>query len=116
MIERRKLRRRRLRYYLDVFDARTGRPFGRLGDISTAGLLLLTGEPVPPNRDHELEVRWQTDEDEPTRLRFRARSCWCRRDLNPDYYAAGFSIQNLDAANAARLSLLIGQLAFDEVA
>ena len=94
----------------------TGAPFGKLGDITTAGLLILGPEPVDANQDFSLEIRWEDERGQPAKIPFTARSCWCRRDLNPDFYGTGYSITDLAPEAYARLRLLIARLAFDEAA
>jgi hypothetical protein len=51
--ENRNLARRELIYYLKVTDRQTGQEVGRLGDIHTEGMLLLTSEPLPPETLYE---------------------------------------------------------------
>ncbi len=96
--EQRSFGRHHLIYYLRVFDGISSRVVGHIVDISPQGLMLITDEPVTVQEDYRLRMRFPGSDQE--ELIFDAVCRWCRQDDNPDFYIAGFHIQDIPA-NAA---------------
>lgn len=99
-IEQRRIPRHHLSAYLCVYNSRTGRPMGYIGNISREGIMVICALPVMLDQEYELELQLP-DLDDPLgaqRLAFRARSHWCRADVTPSHFDCGFSvITNRDA-------------------
>jgi len=93
--QRRKEVRRHLVYYLQVVSAISGKPRGRLGDLSADGMLLLTSSPFEVGKNYHLRVEMPEDDPEPLALTVRAECSWVRKDANPDITLAGFKFVQL---------------------
>lgn len=89
-------KRRRLIYYSEVLNKKNNALVGHLIDISTSGIRLLTEKEVKANRLFTFEVKLPYQIEGRKVLVFEAKSIWCEKDVNPDYYAAGFEIEQID--------------------
>jgi c-di-GMP-binding flagellar brake protein YcgR len=109
MAEKRKLKRRQLIYYLQVLDRRTGLLVGRLADITTEGLMLISPDPIEENKEIELRMVLPAEIQGDKAVVFDAQSVWCRKDVNPDLYVTGFRFLKV----AARDFKIIDDLILD---
>jgi len=76
-------------YYLRVFDRESDDLVGHLVDLTTGGMMVISEEPLPVDREFHLRMdlppglfvleRWETN----------ARSIWCRPDVNPVFHDTG---------------------------
>ncbi len=107
MAERRKLERRHLIYYLRVFERGTGRLVGHLVDISTEGLMLLSEEPIEIDRVFYFRMTLPTEIRSSAHVTFTARSIWCKPDNSPDFYATGFSFEEVTSEDIRVIENLI---------
>lgn len=100
-VEQRSLSRHHLIYYLRVFDGFSSRVVGHIVDISPQGIMLITDEPIPVQEDYRLRMRFPGSGSAQEELVVDATCRWCREDDNPEFYVAGFHIDDLpaDAAN-----------------
>jgi hypothetical protein len=96
MQNKRKLKRVHLIYYLRLFDNQTNDQVGHLVDITTEGIMMISAGNI-------------TGRDE---IEFQARSLWCRKDFNPDFYVAGFKIEKISAKELKTITALINQYGF----
>ena len=95
MEQRRKIVRRHLVYYLQVVSAISGKPRGRLGDLSTDGMLLLTTTQFEIGKNYHFRVVLPEGDEEPLALTVRAECAWMHRDANPDILMVGFKFVQL---------------------
>ena len=96
LIERRKLNRRNVSYYLPVMDDNTKQVVGHLIDISPTGLMMDSKIPVPTNLRYNLRIDLMEDIAGKAIVEFDAVSIWCRPDpIQPYLYNAGFQIVNI---------------------
>jgi len=107
MSEKRKHRRVNLLYYLKVFDLTTGKHLGHLVEISSGGFKMLSKAPVNPGQ--ELHCRIELPETVCGHDTFTAKlhCCWRQKDLNPDYFAAGFKFIGLSLEGIKIIRVLI---------
>ena len=96
-MDRRKVLRRHLIYYLRVWDANTQKMLGHIVDITTDGFMLISEEPIENNKAYEFEVKWQAPDGKPINLRFHAESRWSSNDVNSAFYDTGFKL--IDASD-----------------
>ena len=92
-------KRRQLIFYSEVLDKKKKAIAGHLIDISTSGIKLLTENEVKTDRVFTFEVTLPYEIEGRKVLEFEAKSIWCKKDVNPDYYAAGFEIEKIDLAD-----------------
>lgn len=94
-IEQRSFSRHHLIYYLRVFDGISNRVIGHIVDISPHGLMLITDEPIAIQEEFRMRMRFPGTGSEQEELLFNAVCKWCREDENPEFYIAGFQIEDL---------------------
>lgn len=97
MEERRRLKRRYLRYYGRVYDARGSGQIGNLVDITEKGAMILTDRPLPVNQILNLRLELTADIAHQPFLEFVAKSVWCQPDLDHRHYNTGLEIIGLTA-------------------
>ncbi|MBA1148685.1 PilZ domain-containing protein [Ectothiorhodospiraceae bacterium WFHF3C12] len=112
--ENRRQRRRQLIFYLPVHDRATGEKLGLLGDITTEGLLIISREAIPEGQVLELEIVNNTSHPLPTPLRLRGESRWSHPDVNPDYYATGVELLEVDARTQGAIGKLVSEIGFTD--
>jgi len=95
MSERRKRDRKATLHIIRVLNRDTGKQIGRLVNITTDGMMLITKKPI--DRGTIIPVRmvlpWMIHDKE--ELEFSAEVRWCRPDTNPNYEAVGFRLLNV---------------------
>jgi hypothetical protein len=102
--ERRKLQRRKLSYYMLVRDANTQKAIGNLLDVTPAGLLMDSRDPLPLEKDYRLRLDTTPEVVDKSYIAFIARTKWCHRDPTDILlYDIGFSIVTIGAQEAAIL-------------
>jgi len=95
-IERRRLNRRNISYYLPVMDDNTKQVLGHLIDISPTGLSMDSKTLFPTGQRYSLRLDLMEDIAGKAILEFVAMSKWCRPDpIQPYLYNAGFQIINI---------------------
>ncbi len=112
MPERRKLKRRHLLYYLQVFKGPDNSLAGHVVDITPEGVMLMTGTEMAPGRTLELRMIMPGDPGDDRELQFTATSLWCRQDVNPDFWDVGFKTEGLSRKQAAAIETLIDDYGF----
>jgi len=97
--------RTRLVFHLRVFEGRNRRFLGQLADITTKGLMLITENPILPNRRFSLIM--DLPKHDTGRLAIRAQSKWCRQDKAGEFYRAGFLMEEIPALDLALVRRLV---------
>ncbi len=108
-MDKRKLKRRQLIYYLKVRDESNDQPLGRLVDITTEGIMLVSTEPIELDVAYRLRMDLPTQMDKTSDIIFEARSLWRRRDINPDFYDTGFKFTHIPNQYVELISQLIDE-------
>ncbi|MBI5842334.1 MAG: PilZ domain-containing protein [Chloroflexi bacterium] len=94
--ERRRQKRRKFTYYMQVMDANTLQLIGHLSDISLIGIKVDSEKPLPVNVNYRLRVNLTQDVANKTFMVFNGRSKWCQMDkLEPNSYNVGFEVSTL---------------------
>lgn len=109
MREKRKLKRKQLIYYLNVFDRNTGERVGQLVNITTEGLMLTSETPVAGDTLFQLRMVLPEEIKGQEQITFDARSLWCAKSVNPEFYDIGFKLVNISQESAKVIeSLIVG--------
>ena len=108
-VEHRSFSRHHLIYYLRVFDGLSSRVVGHIVDISSQGIMLISDEPITVQEEYRLRMRFPGSGSSQEELILEAVCRWCRQDENPQFYLAGFQIQDLPADAANFLQGLIAE-------
>ncbi len=112
MVEKRKLKRRHLIYYLSVFEGNTDHLVGQLVDLTTDGLMLTSENPMEIGAKLKLRMVLPEEIRGKTNLFFEAVAKWCKRDINPNFYDIGFKVQNISKTEAKIIETLIQGFSF----
>ena len=110
----RMLRRHYLIYYLRVFDRVTGAVIGHLVDITPKGIMIIRDAPMEVGTMVKMRLRWRSSIGRLQVADFEGECKWCRPDVNPDFYGAGFSIASASEENVKAISELIADLSMSE--
>lgn len=108
------LKRHYLIYYLRVFNRENGEVLGHLVDITTKGIMIMRDSPINVGEDYKLRIRWRNSSGKLQLADFDGVCKWCRPDVNPDFYGAGFVITSAAPEHVAAISNLIADLAMPE--
>ncbi len=112
MLERRRLKRRSLIYYLRVFDLDTGRELGHLVDITTDGILVMSETPIGIGRTFRLAMRLPSTDGVAEHAEFEAESIRSGRDVNHDFTDTAFRIVRLEPRHRGLIETLIDDYGF----
>jgi len=112
MPERRSSKRRHLIYYPRILDRDTGELLGRVIDITSDGVMMLSDHPIQVGLRYHLRMEVLGDGNDNTSLAFDGISLWCKPDINPDYYDTGFQLNDVDAATLIRIEQMIAEHGF----
>jgi PilZ domain len=107
--------RRKVFYYLQVEDAETGRQLGRLGDISTEGIMLLCSRALPLETVFRVAVRLpDTSSFSRKKLELSLETRWLRPDVNPEILCIGCRLLESEPEKDDILDKLIEYYGFSE--
>ncbi len=107
--------RRKVFYYLEVYDTETGGALGRLGDISSKGLMLLSSGVLPLEKTYRMAVRLPENENfKKEYLEITAETRWQKPDFNPAIICIGCKLIDSSPEKDFVLSRLIEYYGFSE--
>jgi hypothetical protein len=98
MQDRRKLPRKDLMSYSQVFDLAQGKLIGYLGDLNLLGAMVIGDESL--KLEEKLNISIQLPElpkINATRLVLPVRVAWCNQDISPEYYNIGLEFELVTA-------------------
>lgn len=91
--DRRKQKRRKFTYYVQVMDASSLQLIGHLADISLIGIRVDCEKPLKVNGNYKLRVDLSPELANKTYMIFDGRCKWCEMDrLEPNSYNVGFEV------------------------
>jgi hypothetical protein len=99
MDDRRKFKRRHTIRYFEVHNVATDRPAGRVVDITSEGMMLISDQPIETDRVYKLRMALPERMGVKNEIDLEARSVWCRHDVNFDFYDTGFQFVALTQDN-----------------
>lgn len=111
-MEKRKAHRSNLYYYLKVCVRETNTPFGHLVDITPEGIMIVSEKPIPTGTVYDLQMEFPKEILGEKRLDFSARSMWCRKDMNPDYFDTGFQFLDVPLDKVLLIKKLVMEYGF----
>ncbi len=107
---KRDLKRHYLIYYLRVFNRDTGEVLGHLVDITPKGVMLMRDSPLEVGVNYKMRLRWRNAAGKLQLADFDGDCRWCRPDVNPDFYGAGFAISSSNEVHVDAILTLINDL------
>ncbi|HEX5807137.1 MAG TPA: PilZ domain-containing protein [Anaerolineales bacterium] len=94
MQDRRKLPRKDLMSYSQVFDLYKGKLIGYLGDLNLIGAMVIGDEAIPVSERLTLSIQLpELPRINATRLALPARVVWCHQDISPEYFNIGMEFE-----------------------
>ena len=112
MPDKRKVKRRHLIYYLSIIERSTDRLVGQLVDITTRGVMLTSEKPIESGLHMELRMVLPDVIDGDNQITFDAVSVWCKKDINPNFYAIGFEFESITPKTMSIVENLIQEFSF----
>lgn len=114
VVNKRDLKRHYLIFYLRVFNRENGEVLGHLVDITTKGIMILRDSPIEAGGTYSLRIRWRNSVGQLQLADFSGICRWCRPDVNPDFYGAGFAITSASEEDINAISRLIADLSMPD--
>ena len=94
MHDRRKLPRKDLMSYSQVFDLAQGKLIGYLGDLNLIGAMVIGDESLKVEEKLTISVQLpELPKISVTRLALPVRVVWCHQDLSPEYFNLGLEFE-----------------------
>lgn len=113
MFTERRIERHQLPYFLQVFNRRTDKPIGYLGNVSEDGLMLISQLPMMVDVDFELRFKIPGPEGDFHSVDITATCLWSHEDVNPQHYDSGFSVTQASDEYARVIGALQDYFSFD---
>jgi len=114
MVERRRLHRRHILFYSRVFDRKTGVFLGYLGNMNEGGLMIISEDAIEVDQVCLLRIDLPEDIYSKAVLNFKAKSVWCRKDVDPNFYNTGFELIEISKDGKDIICQIIDDYAFRE--
>ncbi len=111
-MEKRSKKRKRLIYYLSVFDRNTDEFIGQLVDITTEGMMLTCEAPVKENTLFQIRMVLPEIIEGSKYVMFDAMSLWNKKDVNPNFHLIGFKFTNISQRAVNVIESLIYEFSF----
>jgi hypothetical protein len=94
MQDRRKLPRKDLMSYSQVFDLGQGKLIGYLGDLNLIGAMVIGDESQKVEEKLNISIQLpELPKINATRLILPVRVAWCNQDLSPEYFNIGLEFE-----------------------
>ena len=94
MQDRRKLPRKDLMSYSQVFDLAQGKLIGYLGDLNLIGAMVIGDESLKVEQKLNIAIQLpELPKINATRLAVSVRVVWCHQDLSPEYFNIGLEFE-----------------------
>ena len=96
MQERRKVQRKNLMAYTQVFDLYGGYLLGYLGDLHLLGAMVIGDKAMEENTELTLAIELpELPNISMSRITMAARVAWCQQDISPDFFNLGFEFKEV---------------------
>jgi hypothetical protein len=93
--EKRKLERRHLIYYLRVYGKKSKQMVGHVVNITKEGIMLISEDPIETDGYFQFRMALPEAIKESREISFEAKSVWCKKDNNPEFYNTGFRLTKI---------------------
>lgn len=96
MADARRAEREIINYYLQVFDRTDNRLLGYLADVTPAGLMLQSREPIAEGEAFDLRLELNAELDGKKSIDLKGRSIWTRKEKTSIFFHNGFELIDVD--------------------
>lgn len=115
--DERKIERKNLRYYVEVFNRDTDELIGRMVDITKDGIRLFCKQPIDTSTVYPMRMNLPKSCEGSEQVVFDANSIWCKPKTSDhgltDYYDTGYQMMNLSVEDAQNIQSLIEEYSSD---
>jgi len=117
MQERRKVQRKNLMAYTQVFDLAGGTLIGYLGDLHLHGAMVIGEKLMRENIELTLAIELPILPDiSLSRITIPARVAWSQQDISPEFFNIGFEFKEVKPKQAAIIESIVLNYEFRRVA
>jgi hypothetical protein len=92
---------------LIIADQITGNHIGRVVNISSEGLMLLSDEPIVTGSVYQLDLLLPNPQNNQEKISFAAEAVWCTEASQPESFWSGFHIIDIAAEDVLVIDELI---------
>jgi hypothetical protein len=92
---------------LIIADQITGNHIGRVVNISSEGLMLLSDEPMVAGSVYQLDLLLPNPQNNQEKISFAAEAVWCTEASQPESFWSGFHIIDIAAESVLVIDELI---------
>jgi len=107
MSEQRRFVRRQARGYFHAFDRNSNKMIGRIVDMSTRGVRIITEKPIEVPGTIPCKMDLPEEVLDGGQLNFDADSKWCRKNDRIDCYETGLQIHGVTEQDEDAIKLLL---------
>jgi hypothetical protein len=113
MKDRRKVERKNLMAYTQVFDLYGGFLLGYLSDLTLQGAMVIGDKPINENTEVTLAIELpELPDTKATRMTLTARVVWCHQDISPQFYNMGFEFKEVTPQQKGMIESIIQNYEF----
>jgi Tfp pilus assembly protein PilZ len=102
--------RRNSPHRVNVLDCRDDRPLGRLVNITTGGLMFLSGAPYEEGATLAMRLPLPTMANGKTAIEVTGKVIWCKPDESPKYHRTGVAFEELGAEEGYLIETVLQRL------
>ncbi|PCJ20942.1 MAG: hypothetical protein COB04_03485 [Gammaproteobacteria bacterium] len=106
----RRLPRRRMNKFLRLTDRVSSQVLGRVMDMTTEGIMLISGTPLHQADVMSVSMGLPEDFEDGAVVAFQAKVVWTKKSSHSNNYATGLKIVSIDAKDKAVISRLIARM------
>lgn len=81
--------------FFEVFDKNTNASVGHLVDLTVEGLKIIGRAEMRPRSRYQFRIDLPKEVRGVTRIFADAECMWCQKDIDPEFYIAGFKILSI---------------------
>jgi hypothetical protein len=116
MQERRKIQRKNLMAYTQVFDLAGGILLGYLGDLHLQGAMVIGEKLMKENTEITLAIELPILPDvSMSRITIPARVAWSQQDISPEFFNIGFEFKDVTPKQVAVIESIMQNYEFRRV-
>jgi len=116
MQERRKVQRKNLMAYTQVFDLYGGHLLGYLGDLHLQGAMVIGDKLMSENTDVTLAIELpELPGISASRITIPARVAWCQQDISPEFFNVGFEFKVVTSEQSVVIKAIMENYEFRRV-
>ena len=116
MQERRKIQRKNLMAYTQVFDLAGGILLGYLGDLHLQGAMIIGEKLMKENTEITLAIELPILPDvSMSRITIPARVAWSQQDISPEFFNIGFEFKEVTPKQVAVIESIMQNYEFRRV-